>query len=96
MRSSTILSTTLAAFLLVPAMHMTKEHATMGAIVPIACQNGNSKVMTGSVGNASCLSKIEVPISEGGEARDPEVAPVSPEPEEPEEPPTEPERAPLS
>ena len=81
MRSSTILSTTLAAFLLVPAMHMTKEHATMGTIVPVACQNGNSKVMKGSVGNASCLSKIEVPISEGGEARDPEAAPVAPEPQ---------------
>jgi len=59
MRSSTVLSSTLAAFLLVPAMHITKEHATTGAIVPVACQNGNSKVMTGSVGNASCLSKIE-------------------------------------
>ena len=81
MRSSTILSTTLAAFLLVPAMHMTKEHATTGTIVPVACQNGNSKVMTGSVGNASCLSKIEVPISEGGEAREPEAAPVAPEPQ---------------
>ncbi len=95
MRSSTILSTTLAAFLLVPAMHMTKEHATTGAIVPIACQNGNSKYMTGSVGNASCLSKIEVPISEGGEARDPEAAPVAPEPQPEPEPEPEPEPQPL-
>jgi len=95
MRSSTVLSSTLAAFLLVPAMHITKEHATTGAIVPVACQNGNSKVMTGSVGNASCLSKIEVPISEGGEARDPEAAPAAPEPQPEPEPEPEPEPQPL-
>ena len=94
MRSSTVLSSIVAAFLLLPATQMVREQAG-DTVIPAACQNGNSKYMTGSVGNASCLSKIEVPISEGGEARDPEAAPVAPEPQPEPEPEPEPEPQPL-
>ncbi len=62
---------------------MTREALRPG-LVPVACEGGNFKTMTGDLGGVSCLSPLDVPVPEGGEAPDPQAAPaVPPEPVEP-------------
>ena len=68
-----------AALLLLPAVRMTQDGLPGSVeIAPAACDNGNLKKMTGGVGSVTCLSTIELPRPEGGEARDAEPAPEAP------------------